>query len=232
MLAEAGIRGVNGADAPQRLALVLGDSHAAVFEGLRLPVQGLADAQGFEVCSVGRATASGLENPNSATHARERFVQALAAQPCQDVVVLLGEVDTGFVIWHRAQTRGIPVLDSLDQTLCTYTGFLDELARSRRVWVLSAPLPTIQDGQSWGEVANLRREVRASLFERTQLTLMFNNAVAEHARRNAMRHVNLDPHSIGGDRLVRDALRSPDPLDHHYDRTAFQALIRAHGPWR
>jgi hypothetical protein len=99
------------------------------------------------------------------------------------------------------------------------------------VCVISAPLPTIQDGQHWGEVANLRREVRASLFERTQLTLMFNSAVAEHARRGAG-PCEPGPALDRGDRLVRDALRSRDPLDHHYDRAAFQALIRAHGPWR
>ena len=49
-----------------------------------------------------------------------------------------------------------------------------QLQQGFRVLVLSVPLPTIRDGQDWGDIATARREIAASQADRTSLTLEYN----------------------------------------------------------
>lgn len=130
----------------KRRILVLGDSHANVFECLEFSRFWISNS--FKVVSVGGATASGLENPNSKTDAYNIFRKAINDENPKYVLTMLGEVDTGFVIWYRAQKKEISVIDSLNHTIKTYTNFLSGI-KAKRI-VFSAPLPTIRDGQSWG----------------------------------------------------------------------------------
>ncbi|BAW96820.1 hypothetical protein NIES970_17620 [[Synechococcus] sp. NIES-970] len=76
--------------------LILGDSHVAVFDRPKMRVN--FPWYFFNVVSVGGATASGLENPNSITQAFSIFKTNLENSKAKIVIVLLGEVDTGFVI--------------------------------------------------------------------------------------------------------------------------------------
>ncbi|MGC2456572.1 MAG: hypothetical protein WA435_01070 [Gallionellaceae bacterium] len=93
----------------QQEILVVGDSHAAVFNSkvflLQLP------GVFFNVVSVGRATASGINNPNSKTQAYRIFKDEIAKFDGKKVVVMLGEVDTSFVIWYRPKNmaRVLPI---------------------------------------------------------------------------------------------------------------------------
>jgi hypothetical protein len=48
------------------------------------------------------------------------------------------------------------------QSLASYSQFLVELNLHFEVVCISAPLPTIQDGNDWGDIANARRKVTAS----------------------------------------------------------------------
>ncbi|MGH9623736.1 MAG: hypothetical protein ACRD4G_05285 [Bryobacteraceae bacterium] len=77
--------------------LVLGDSHAAIFQTLRM--RATFPTRFFNVVAVGGATMSGLENPNSKTHALTIFKRNIRRSKARTVITLLGEVDVGFVIW-------------------------------------------------------------------------------------------------------------------------------------
>ena len=175
------------------------------------------------------ATASGIENPNSATHALTLFTERLArARTWQHVVVCLGEVDCGFVIWYRSGRHGLSIDDQLDTTLSSYLSFLRRV-RERAfasLSVLSVPLPTITDYPSErGEVANLRREITATQRERTELTLRFNRELRQCVASENIGFIDatssqLDPHTGMIDRsLVRGQ------LDHHLRDEPYAALI-------
>ena len=127
--------------------LVIGDSHAAIFRHIYwvFVLKGAA----LRVVSVGGATASGVDNPNSTTQARWHFEDALSQQDFDAVLVSLGEVDTGFVIWYRSQKRGISVKESLEQTIQTYCEFLLELKKSNQIAVVSIYLQ-----RSWMIILN------------------------------------------------------------------------------
>jgi len=183
----------------------------------------------FRTFMVQGATASGIENPNSATNASTLFTERLArAQTWQHVLVCLGEVDCGFVIWYRSERHGLRIDDQLDATLNSYITFLRRIEERAfaSLSVLSAPLPTITDHPSQrGEVANLRKEITATQRERTDLTLRFNHELQQRVANENIVFIDstssqLDPQTGTIDRsLVRGE------LDHHLRDEPYAALI-------
>lgn len=207
--------------------LVLGDSHVRVFSSPRLRRQ--LWRYHLNVVSVHGATASGLENPNSKTQTYNIFNSVLAATRAQKVVVMLGEVDTGFVIWYRADKYGVPVGEAFTKTVSTYQSFLRTLkARGFSPVCVSAPLPTIQDGNTWGEVANERKSITATQRQRTELTLAFNRELEAFCRVHTIPYINLDAASLGPDGLVRAELLNKNPSDHHYEKRVYARVLAQH----
>lgn len=206
--------------------LVLGDSHAAVF--LNIYWRFMLPRCALKVVSVGGATASGVDNPNSTTRAFDRYEAALRCQDFAAILITLGEVDTGFVIWYRAQKKGISVDDSFAKTIEAYFKFLQRLKGYGQVCVLSTPLPTIGDQveAGWGEVANLRKDVTATQLERTNLTLRFNREVQQFCQAVGIDYISLDQESLGADGLVKRVLLHRDPKDHHYPDLEYCRMLR------
>jgi hypothetical protein len=203
--------------------LVLGDSHANIFLDPRLRRR-LPNIS-FSVVAVGGATASGLDNPNSLTQAHRIFSRAISSNKAALALVLLGEVDTGFVIWYRASKHGADVARVFEQTLGIYERFLMKVSERCKLAVISAPLPTIEDGNDWGKVANERREITATQRERTDLTLAFNRKVQEICEQHGFGFVDLDAECLGENGLVKDTMLNPNRCDHHYDSAAFADLL-------
>jgi hypothetical protein len=167
-----------------------------------------------------------MENPNdSKTQAYPTFMRALATTPARRVIVTLGEVDTGFVIWYRATKYRESVFAMLDRAVTAYTRFLGEVAQRFDVLCMSTALPTIRDGIAWGEVANQRKEVRASQLARTALTLEFNRRMRAWSLDHGVSYLMLDAASLGTDGLVRPELLNSNPSDHHYDPVRYAELI-------
>jgi hypothetical protein len=204
--------------------LCIGDSHVQVMRRVRVPGAWL------RVKSLYGATASGVMNPNSATHSLSTFTKRLRrAKPWQEVLIQLGEVDCGFVIWHRAQRHGLSIDEQLAHTLDSYTAFIGRVVDLgfRRTIVLSAPLPTIGDYQSeWGEVANLRAEVTATQAERTNLTLRFNEQLRERCDAIGVTFVDVTTgHYDPSTRLIDRRFLRTTYQDHHLADRPYARLI-------
>jgi hypothetical protein len=205
--------------------LCIGDSHVEVMCHVRIP------GVWFRIQPVVGATASGVMNPNGITHSLSIFTTRLtSAKPWHEVLIQLGEVDCGFVIWHRAQRHGLNVAEQLSYTLDTYTAFIEKVASMgfRKVIVLSAPLPTISDNPlDWGEVANLRAEVTATQLERTTLTLSFNTQLRE--RCETIDNVGFVDTTTGhlnpATGLVDQRFLSTILHDHHLEKGPYAQLI-------
>jgi hypothetical protein len=204
--------------------LVLGDSHTSIF--LHRAIRRAFPKSFFNVINVGGATASGLPNPNSKSQASQKFAQALADTTARRIIVMLGEVDTGFIIWFRAAKYGEPVEQVMAQAVANYAGFLADLhSRTDSLLCVSTPLPTIRDGTDWGEVATARKEVAASQRDRTELTLRFNARIQEFCESHGIGFISLDRESLGSDGLVSPGLLNPDPNDHHYAPRAYSKML-------
>jgi hypothetical protein len=207
--------------------LCLGDSHVGILSLVRLP------GVWFRVRRVVGATASGILNDGSVTLARAKFVERLRhAKPWQQILLQLGEVDCGFVIWRRAEQYGLKIDEQLTLTLDAYAAFVQELIDLgfSRVIVLSVPLPTIDDLPSeWeGSVANQRKEIKATQLERTDLTLRYNAELQRRCNTNGVTFVDVTSgqlDSVTGTidpRFLKDTRR-----DHHLAKEPYGQLISA-----
>ena len=211
----------------RQVLFCMGDSHTRVFTWAA--ERGTLPRTVIDVETVIGATALGLANPNSTTDALGRFRRAVKRVPHdQRVFVLLGEVDCGYLIWYRAARTGVTVEEQFEESLRTYTGFLDELLEQgwTRLVPVVVPPPTVVDYATWEGLENARKEVRSSLPERTELTRAYNRRLRAYAQERGLEVLDyedavLDP-ATG---LVRDDFRNADPLNHHLDADAFVALI-------
>lgn len=179
---------------------------------------GLFYGKACDFCIVRGATAVGMRNPNSATNALQTFQDAVHSKP-DNVIVQLGEVDCGFVIWYRAKKYNESIDLQLKQSVEAYRSFALGLVKSGMNVVLTgAVLPTIRGGQSWGDVANLRREVDVPLLERTRLTLAYNEQIKSVAREIGAAYTDITAETINRETgTVDDYYRCEDPTDHHLD---------------
>lgn len=209
--------------AQRRHVLCVGDSHVLVFDHVR--VAGVW----FKAFTVEGATASGIMNPHSVTRAFPLLRERLDRAPrWQHVVVCLGEVDCGFVIWHRAQRHGLSIDEQLETTLNSYVAFLRAIkeASFASLSVLSAPLPTITDDSSVrGEVANLRRHVTATQRQRTGLTRRFNERLRRRVAGEGVGFIDATSGQLDARTEVIDRRLIRDGGDHHLRDEPYAALI-------
>lgn len=206
-----------------REILVLGDSHSPIFSHPSFTK--FFPEFCFNVVYVIGATASGLENPNTKTQAYPIFNDALNRSTAEKVIVMLGEVDTGFVIWYRAQKYQESVSLMRDRAINSYSKFLLEVSARFHVVCISTPLPTIQDNNDWGDVANARREVKATQLERTALTLEFNQKMQAFCLQQNISYIMLDNMCVSKFGMIRKELVNRNPNDHHYDPDAYSVLL-------
>jgi hypothetical protein len=216
----------------RRHVLCLGDSHLRVFAEVDLP------GTWFRVFYVRGATASGIQNPNSATNARARFEEALGrAKRWQHLLIGLGEVDCNFIIWRRAEQAGTTAAAQLPLALDAYTQFLEEVAARgfASVTALSATLPTIEDYQALErqhpnfdpEVMGFRSQIRVSYEERARLTEEFNLGVAQRCAELGIGFVDTTVHQLDPSTgRVREDLLFEDLPDIHLQITGYAALLR------
>lgn len=202
--------------------LVLGDSHVQVFSNRQFLMA--FPGTYFDICPVGGATASGLENPRSKTQAFQIFDKALKERNYDKIITMLGEVDTGFVIWYRAQKNNLDIMEMLDQAVNNYCKFLGNINKFANLTVISTPLPTIDD-QSAGEVVNARKEVVTTQKQRTDLTLHFNQKVQQFCKVHNIEYLNLDNDCLGDQGIVKQELKNKDRRDHHYNFDKYAKLI-------
>lgn len=90
--------------------LCCGDSHTGVFEYCNK----MQTKYKFDVCCVGGATAQGAVNPNSKTDALNIFKKKITKSKTDKILIMLGEVDCGFVIWVRSKKYNISVDEQIN----------------------------------------------------------------------------------------------------------------------
>lgn len=219
-----------------RRVLVLGDSHVRVFEHWLFLV-GLPRTA-FEVVYVPGGTATGMGNRRSVSGAYRRFADRLASGARDLVLLNLGEVDTAYTIWRRADRDGTAVDKMFDGAVRNYIRFIEEVAATHPLVVLSAPLPTLADQAiNPDPEVKMRQEVSAPQRERTRLALRFNARIAEFCAEKGIPYLSADAVALGPDGVVRRTWCRRDRPDHHYARLPYAWwLLRAlrglrHADW-
>ena len=204
-----------------------GDSHVKVFRRLNWMYPKLRVR--FRTVSVMGATAYGVVNYNSATSAREIYEKRLnSLQMNHKVLVMLGEIDTGFLIWSLAKKKSLLVENVLEETIERYGKFLTYINKmDKDIIVCSAPLPTIDDEVKKPDYLLAREGVKVSKKKRTDLALKFNTLVQEFCRINNIIYLDLDLDSIDATTgLLSEKLISSTKLDHHYNEAVYAKLLK------
>jgi hypothetical protein len=197
--------------------LYLGDSHVRYFA--KAAAFDLLHPYVVDGIEVGGATAVGMRNPNSKTDAIGRFRKWVTDKDRNAVVLVhLGEVDCGYVIWYRADRYAESVEVQMRQSIDAYFEFVDELREQgfTRIIITGATLPTITDEDQIGEVVIARSSITATMAERTALSLEYNRMLEQGAVARGLAFVDIaddvvDP-STG---VVSAKMRNPNPEDHH-----------------
>lgn len=203
-----------------------GDSHVKVFR--RLNWSGYANDYRFRTLSIMGATAYGLGKLDSKTQSRQIFMKKLRQIPEVDYVLLmLGEIDAGFLVWYLALKKGVDERKLLMRSVENYVEFIrDVRLLNKNVIVCSVPLPTLRDGVSIPDYMAERREISVDQRSRTSMTLMFNNQMREECKSLGVRYLSLDENSLDAETgVVIESLINTKNLDHHYSESPFVHII-------
>ncbi len=197
----------------------LGDSHVRYFK--KAARFGLLAPHSVTGVEVGGATAVGMRNPNARTNAIGKFRARVSDQPRESVVVMhLGEVDCGFVIWYRAEKYSEPIDVQMASSLDAYFEFVDELLDLGfgKIIITGATLPTITDEEQSGDVVIRRSAVSVTQLERTNLTLRYNEQLNTRATERGLPYVDISADVIDpATGVVQSRMRNGNPEDHHMD---------------
>jgi hypothetical protein len=185
----------------------------------------------FEIESIMGATVTGLTNPNSQTQAGPIFDRRLAEAATSDprpaaIVLMLGEVDCGFVIWWTHEQKGDALDAGVQQAVENLTALTERAQAIAPTIVVSAPLPTIRDNADFPDYAGLRREITATQEDRTALVIDFNRRARIATEAVGATYLDLDSQSLGPDGLVSPLLVKPFATDHHYDEDVYARLLQ------
>lgn len=207
---------------------LMGDSHIGDLKGIQCRSKKI-DVQ---MCCVQGATASGLMNPHSKTLAGPVFYNFIDNNIGNKdwVVIHLGEVDCGFLIWVRAEREKISVSEQLEFTLNNYFLLLEKIMqKTSHVIVLSVIPPTIKDGTKFGNVANLRGQINANQKERALLTKQMNLRLKEFCNSKQIFFINLDENLIDNKTgLVHEHYLNENKDNHHLNGEKLRKVVSIH----
>lgn len=202
-----------------RKILVLGDSHAGVFEyGFD---RGLLGNHYLNCEIVGGATAYGLSNKNSTTKARDKFESGFFRYSDFDTIfIMLGEVDCSVTFWLLADKKNRPVTDFLDlavRNVASLVDWIKESSANKTIVLVSAPLPSVKDDQVELQSLELRRLIKATQSERTQLVVKYNKKLHDLAKNKDLPFLDVTDDLLDKNTgLLADYFCRWDAIDHHH----------------
>jgi hypothetical protein len=199
--------------------LVLGDSHAEVFNYCNKKQQNIH----FEVVTVAGATAQGAVNPNSTTNALSIFKQKLNNinhDNFKYIIINLGEVDCGFVIWYRKNKYNIGIEDQLKITTDNLFNFINlEILPQfeySKIIINGSVLPTIKDNTDKNYLSGARSEINVSQIDRTELTIKYNNILKNYSLINGHNYMDITNYILDNEtKVVNTIFLNKNIFDHH-----------------
>ena len=194
----------------------IGDSHNLVFEYIKK-----SDLLSISTrcVTIHGATIFGLANPNSKTNSLPIFKNELINAPPDSILtIMLGEIDCGFLIWLRSNNNDTSIEYEMKESINRYKEFLlwVKTLSFSKIIVVSVPPQTISDDKPCGQVANIRKSINASIYERTILTKKYNEEVHRLTREINVDFLDMDDYVIDNKTgYVHEYLLNKDPSNHH-----------------
>jgi hypothetical protein len=199
--------------------LCCGDSHTTIFDYCNSRQNEFV----FDVCFVPGATAQGVVNPNSKTNALKIFEKKINSTSVDKILIMLGEVDCGFVIWVRSKRYNISIDDQINISINNLFKFVDNIIATKNytnkdIIICGSVLPTIKDNTNKKFLSGARSEVDVSQLERTKKTIEYNNLLKINCHKYGYNYIDIVNDILGKDGIVRDEFLNSNPFDHHLDK--------------
>ena len=192
--------------------IVIGDSHTEVFEGYT------GKDYIFEQVRCHGATARGAISPITKTDSLKVFRNGLSTKEANRVIIELGEVDCGYLLWMKNKETGEPLLDLMNESIDRLIKFVEEEVyqyfEAKDVIMMSVIPPIVEDMTDKRFLQGQRGEVNPSLDERRSLTRTWNKRLAIECSKRGWKNLNINP-KITKDEEVISVFRNPNPWDHH-----------------
>lgn len=198
--------------------LCCGDSHTRVFNYCNTS----QNKHIFDVCIVSGATAQGAVNPNSRTDALNIFKRKINSTHTDKILIMLGEVDCGFVIWVRSKKYNISVDEQINVSVNNLFTFIGNIIATNKytnkdIIICGSVLPTIKDNTDKKLLGGARSEVDVSQLERTKKTIEYNNLLKLNCYKYGYNYIDIVNDIMGKDGIVNDKFLNSNPGDHHLD---------------
>jgi len=197
--------------------LVIGDSHGGIFEYCF--DQGLLFPHLLNCEIVAGATAYGLNNDQATTGAWQKFSVALERFSRFDVVVIvLGECDCSYALWKKAESSSTTPTEWIAHSLQGISRLVAKVSDNpcvRRIILVGACLPSIEDCMASSQENILRREITATQWERTNLVLEYNRRLAKLAEALGVKYFDLTNETVDEHTGLLSRCYAAGPDDHH-----------------
>ena len=196
--------------------LCCGDSHIDVFNYCNHKQNIFT----FDVCKVNGATAQGTINPNSKTDALKIFEKKINSTCADKILIMLGEVDCGFIIWVRSKKNNISVDEQLNISVNNLFKFVHNIITTKKytnkdIIICGSILPTIKDCTNRIYLDGARSEVNVSQHERTKKTIEYNNLLKLNCDKYGFNYIEIVNDIIGEDGIIKDEFLNSNLFDHH-----------------
>lgn len=196
--------------------LCCGDSHTRVFDYCNSRQNEFV----FDVCDVGGATAQGAVNPNSKTDALNIFEKKINSTRADKILIMLGEVDCGFLIQVRSKKHNISIDDQINVSVNNLFTFVDNIIATKNytnkdIIICGSILPTIKDNTDKKFLNGARSEVDVSQLERTKKTIEYNNLLKINCRKYGYNYIEIVDDILGKDGIVKGEFLNSNSADHH-----------------
>jgi len=168
-------------------------------------------------CRIPGATAYGLLNGDSETHAREAFIGFLKAFPNYIPLLCVGEVDCNSLPWKFGRTD--PPEFFIQQAVENLFDFLDGF--SCKFILPSVILPPIDHYKGLG----FRHWVTAGMKERTILVQLYNALLQTRAKERGHFYLDITSQTIGPDGFINKSFIIAHN-DVHLDPTKMYTIVR------
>jgi hypothetical protein len=199
--------------------LVLGDSHSNIFNYCNIKQKNII----FDVVLVPGATAQGSDNPNSKTDALNIFENKLNNIEVKDykyIIINLGEVDCGFLIWYRKNKLNISIEEQLKLTTDNLFNFVKSKVLSRfntsQIIINGSILPTIKDSTDKNFLSGARSEINVSQLDRTILTFRYNDILKEKCAEEGYIYMDINNYILDKKtKIINVIYLNENKYDHH-----------------
>lgn len=204
--------------------LVLGDSHTEVFNGYT------GKEYIFEQFRCHGATARGSINPNTKTNSLSIFKKGLKSKKAKRVIICLGEVDCGYLIWLKNKETKQPIDELMNESIDNLIKFIETEVypyyKPEEINIMSVIPQVIEDMTNSKFLNGDRSNVNISIHRRNSLTNKWNDRLEQECKIRNWKFIDIN-HRIVEDDKVKLEYRFQNLWNHHlFPYTTVNEIIK------